>query len=169
MENLNVVTDKMDISDPLLDKLASGQGNGDKIESRLCKRDAVNVCDKLSLNYVNIGSYLVAMRSEFDAMIAGEPYVAAMLLIDLKSGSYFERIWNQTVARGKALNLGDFVDECQRFFKQRARPCLGLPIETVNDELRNGCLISQTPVPRMMSKSCLRVVHEEASDKVSSC
>ena len=59
MENLNVVTDKMDISDPLLDKLASGQGNGDKIESRLCKRDAVNVCDKLSLNYVNIVHSLI--------------------------------------------------------------------------------------------------------------
>ena len=109
------------------------------------------------------------MRSEFDVVISGEPHLAVMLLIDTKSGIHFERIWSQTVARGRALTLGDFVEACIRFFKQNERPCLGFPMEVENDPLRSDCLISQTPVPRMISKSCRKVVHKEASDKVISC
>ena len=40
-----------------------------------------SVCGRLSLSSVSLGKYLVVMRSGFDVVIAGEPYLALMLLL----------------------------------------------------------------------------------------
>ena len=38
--------------------------------------------------------HLVVMRSSFDVRVAGEPYHALMLLLDVASGRYLARIWD---------------------------------------------------------------------------
>ena len=54
-------------------ELANKPGYGqDEVES---------VCGRLSLSSVSLGKYLVVMRSGFDVVIAGEPYLALMLLL----------------------------------------------------------------------------------------
>ena len=47
-----------------------------------------SVLAALSLTSVNFGDYAVVMRSEFDLSVAGEPYIALMLLLNVKSGKF---------------------------------------------------------------------------------
>ena len=54
-----------------------------------------DLLQKLSLTRVILKDYVVCMRSEFDLNLAGEPYIAAMLLLDRVSGRFFARIWNR--------------------------------------------------------------------------
>ena len=142
-----------------------GNGRELKVQPKFGQNEARYVCEKLSLNLMKCGNYLVVMPSEFDTVILGEPYLASMLLIDLDSGLYFGRIWNQTLAKGKALHLRDFIEVCVAFFVLNNKPCIGYPIKDEGDLSRHEFVLSQTPVPRMMSKSCHKVVHK----KVSSC
>merc|ERR1719429_569981 len=39
-----------------------------------------------------------------------------MLLLDMDTGNFLTRIWNQTVTRGTALHLAEFVEACETFF-----------------------------------------------------
>ena len=48
----------------------------------------------LSLTSNIFGDYMVVMESEISVILSGEPYVAFMLLFDVKTGNYFARIWN---------------------------------------------------------------------------
>lgn len=153
-------------ADPLVGNPAPGQV---KIEPPFGQMEARSVCEDLSLNLVNFGSYLVVTRSAFDAVISGEPYIAIMLLIDMKSGMFYKRIWNQTVEKGKALKLEDFVEACTSFFCHNERPCLGYMLEDKNDLVGRDYLISQTPVPRIISKLCHKTVRKEGKEKVHSC
>ena len=132
-----------------------------KVEPQFGHSEAQSVCENLSLNLVKCGSYLVVMPTEFDAVVLGEPYLAFMLLIDMKSGIYFTRIWNQTLAKGKAVLLIDFIEACVAFFGQNNKACVGYPIEDESDLSSQEFVISQTPVPRMVSKSCRRVVYKK--------
>ena len=131
--------------------------------------EAKNVCDRLSLTLVDFGRYLVVMRSAFDVMISGEPHIALMLLMDMGTGSFFTRIWNQTVTRGHAIQLEEFVEACETFFADDMWPCLGLPEVEDAAQVAQDFLISQTPVPRKISKTCQKVVRREAGDKLKSC
>ena len=40
-----------------------------------------------SLAWVFVGDHVVVMGSEFDVVLSGEPYIARMLLLNLKSGA----------------------------------------------------------------------------------
>merc|ERR1711879_353238 len=91
-----------------------------------------------------------------------------MLLIDLDSGLYFGRIWNQTLAKGKAFHVRDFIEACVAFFGQNNKPCIGYPFLDVNDLPSDDMVLTQTPVPRMVSKSCFKVVNEK-NDSCSEC
>ena len=135
---------------------------------RYGQAEAESVCVRLSLISVRFGKYLVLMRSGFDLVIAGEPYLALMLLLDLDSGKFLTRIWNQTITRGCALSLEEFVEACETFFAHNGKPCLGLP-EDEDEQVMRDFLISQTPVPRKVSKSCQRVVSNESGDEIPSC
>ena len=44
---------------------------------------------------VTLGDYVVILRSDFDLTLAGEPYIAVMLLLDRRSGRFLARIWNR--------------------------------------------------------------------------
>ena len=46
------------------------------------------VLRELSLSSLLLGDYLVILRSDFDIIISGEPYLATMCLFNLKTGNY---------------------------------------------------------------------------------
>ena len=137
---------------------------------RFGQAEVEGVCRRLSLSSVSLGKYLVVMRSGFDVVIAGEPYLALMLLLEPDSGKFLTRIWNQTITRGRAHSLEEFVEACETFFARNGKPCLGLP-ENEDEQVLQDFLVSQTPVPRKVSKSCQRVVSRDAdkSDEIPSC
>ena len=62
-----------------------------------------HITSTLSLTTAKVGEFLVIMRSEFDVSLSGEPYIGLMMLLDLKSGKFVSRVWNQTVATGSML------------------------------------------------------------------
>ena len=88
--------------------------------------EVLNTLSSLSLASVTIGDFLVIMRSDFDLTISGEPYTGLVLLLNLKTGKYFSRIWNQTVATGIVVKECQLVEACENLFDQ-GRPCLGCP------------------------------------------
>ena len=49
----------------------------------------------LSLTWVSVGDYLVVMSGEVDAEICSEPYLALQLWLNMKSGKFISRVWNQ--------------------------------------------------------------------------
>ena len=59
--------------------------------------------------------------------------------------------------------MEEFVDACKMHFDQ-GRPCMGLLDKTTQDN--DKCVVSQTPVPRKLSKYCSKVVREKG---VTSC
>ena len=143
-------------------------GKGPKPKPSFGQAEVEGVCGRLSLSSVSLGKYLVVMRSGFDVVIAGEPYLALMLLLELDSGKFLTRIWNQTITRGRAISLEQFVEACETFFARNGKPCLGLP-EDEDEQVLQDFLVSQTPVPRKVSKSCQRVVSRDAGDEIPSC
>ena len=52
---------------------------------------------KLHLTFVFLGGHAVFMKSDFDLNVAGEPYIAVMLLLDRTSGGFLSRIWNRSI------------------------------------------------------------------------
>ena len=50
--------------------------------------EAKGILASLSLTSVSFEDYLIVMRSEFDVNILGQPYLALMLLFNVKSGKY---------------------------------------------------------------------------------
>ena len=54
-----------------------------------------DLLQKLRLTLVILEDYVVFMRSGFDLNVAGEPYIAVMLLLDRMSGRFLARIWNR--------------------------------------------------------------------------
>ena len=49
----------------------------------------------LSLTWVSVGDYLVVMSGEVDAEICSEPYLALQLWLNMRSGKFIARVWNQ--------------------------------------------------------------------------
>ena len=88
--------------------------------------DAKRILASKSLSSFNFGDFLIVTNSDFDVTISGEPYLALMLLYDLKSGKYMARIWNETVAVGWAFKNSELDEACQRLFGQ-GKPCIGHP------------------------------------------
>ena len=127
---------------------------------------AKSVLPSLSLMSITFGDYLVVMRSDFDVTIEGEPYLALMLLYNTKDGKFMARIWNQTVFSGIAPTLEQFVNTCEKHFS--GKPCLGYP-EEEDEHAMQEFFVSQTPIPRKISKMCLRVLGKEVGGEVHSC
>ena len=125
------------------------------------------VLRELSLSSVLLGDYLVILRSDFDLFISGDPYLASMCLFSLKSGMFLARIWNETVNRVSPCSITEFEEACRKHFSQ-GRPCLGCPEES---EAIGGehFLVSHTPIPRKIAKSCKKLLGKEASDDSTAC
>ena len=122
-----------------------------------------------SLTFNQIGSYLVVMESEIKVILSGQPYVALMFLVNMKTGEYFERIWNQTVTSGHSGSEKQLSEACSAFFSQ-GRLCLGCPVEDLKDsDYRDNFIISQTPITRKYSKACLKRLGREYPSDVSKC
>ena len=128
---------------------------------------AKDILAELALTSVQFGDYLVIMNSDFDMIISEEPYHALTLLIDITSWKYMARIWSSTVSTGNADSYDKFQDLCRDHFGEK-RLCLGL-LEEDSAAERHSILISQTPVPRIVSKTCLGTLDKDLDSNVYSC
>merc|ERR1712223_1965827 len=77
-----------------------------------------NTLSSMSLVSVTIGDFLAVMRSDFDLTISGQPYTGLVMLLNLKTGKYLSRIWNQTVATGVIVKVEHLMEACQNIFGQ---------------------------------------------------
>ena len=70
---------------------------GPKVEemqdSKVNLKDVKCAIDSLSLAATRIGNCVVLFKSDFDITISGEPHIAIMLLLNLKTGQYIARVW----------------------------------------------------------------------------
>ena len=117
--------------------------------------EAQHTISELTLTSVRMKDFLVVMKSDFDFTISGEPYIAFMLLLDLKTGKYVSRLWNQTIATGTALRKEELLEACRSLFCQ-GRPCFGYPI-------------TATPFPRNVASTCSRVLGKDVAPDVTAC
>ena len=129
--------------------------------------EAKTVLTDHSLSSMQFGDYLVILKSEFDMIIAAEPYHALSLLLDMKSGVFLARIWSKTVQRGKAGSVEELDEACTQHFRER-RLCLGL-FEEEGEQVGLKFLTSQTPIPRKISRTCLGFLCEDADLDEHAC
>ena len=83
------------------------------------------------------------------------------------TGMFLARIWNETVARVSPRSIAEFEDACRKHFSQ-GRPCLGCPEDTEAIGGENY-LVSHTPVPRRIARSCKKVLGKEVGDDSTAC
>ena len=69
--------------------------------------EAMGALNMLSLASVTIGEYVVVTNSREDVTIAGEPYLALQLWLNVRSGRVISRIWGQE--RASQSSLSHFV------------------------------------------------------------
>ena len=111
----------------------------------------------LRLDSLVVGDYLVVLRTNIDVTIKGEPYIALMLLLHLKSKVIFARVWNETVTVGSISSTEEFSALCKSHFGQ----CLGCPEYGTKENSHISF-----PMNRKFSKDCKKVV---ADDNDTSC
>ena len=117
----------------------------------------------LSLTSFTLGDYLVVTRKDFDVFLSGDPYIALMVLFNLKSGRFIARVWNETLNAGFAEDSNHVVSICTRHF-DGVRPCVGRPVESCEEEA-----VVSIPLPRKVSKNCHKVVKFGSSDAPQCC
>ena len=139
-----------------------------ELTEKINESDARRIIATHSLSSFKIGELLVVTNSHFDLTISDEPYVALMLLFNLSSGKYISRIWNQTMEVGWAHEDNELEEACQRLFKQ-GKPCIGKLIsEHDNNNTSQDYLESYTPIPRIVSKYCYKLLGiSNLSDSIS--
>ena len=125
-----------------------------------------NALSELCLKWITIGDYVVVMNNKCDVTIGGEPYLVLQLWFNVKSGKMIKRIWDQTISSGNVAEVSQFVEACSLHFK--GRPCVGLPVP-INEISWKKYLISQTPMPRKISKTCRKTLGPSTDTAVKSC
>ena len=131
--------------------------------------EAKRIIASQSLSSFNLGDFLVITNSNFDVTISGQPYLALMLLYSLNSGKYIARIWNQTVAIGWAFKNNELDEACEDLFGQ-GMPCIGYPTKQhYKDDILQDVLLSHTPIPRVVSKSCHKFLGKYNMSDCLSC
>ena len=129
--------------------------------------DATTAITSLSLTSLLVGDFLVIMNCKPDVIISEEPYISLMILVELKSGTYIRRIWNRTVATGKTITINQLVELCKQHFFH-GKPCIGCPQDGTEEDDQEF-LISQTPIPRKISRFCHEVLGSNANDEANAC
>ena len=120
------------------------------------RKELKSALRSLCLTWAPVGDYLVIMNGEIDANICGEPYLAMQLWLNLITGSYISRLWNQTIATGKVVSVAQFLLACKDF---QGKPCTGCPVNLHSAD-KNDHVILYTPVPRRISKNCLKFLRK---------
>ena len=123
----------------------------------------LKVITEISLSSMVLGDYLVIVKSDFDMVISEEPYLALMLLLNMVTGKYIARVWNQTVATGILSSVDELKVACLKHFENR--PCMGFPVP----ENEHNDTDSNAPVPIKVSKSCLKVLSKNVKSEIVSC
>ena len=133
--------------------------------------DVDSVLESLSLASFIRNDYLIVTRLDFDVTVFDEPHIALMFYYNMKSGRFLARLWNKTVASGKALTLEKFVDVCKGHFSQ-GQLCLGFP---ESEEFCQFCLtdplylVSQSPFPRRISRACNGFITDGPGSNSTAC
>ena len=83
---------------------SSDQKNSDGSKPLLNLHEAMGALNMLSLASVTIGDYVVVTNSREDVTIAGEPYLALQLWLNVRSGRVISRIWGQGGASQSSLS-----------------------------------------------------------------
>ena len=122
----------------------------------LDKKELKTALQSLSLTWAPVGDYLVIMNSESDVDICGEPYLAMQIWLNLRSGKFISRLWNQTIAKGTAVSIAHFLATCKDF---QWKPCVGCPVAT-QEVNKNGYTILHSPVPRKVSLWCHKLLKD---------
>ena len=117
----------------------------------------------LSLTSFTLGDYLVVTRDKFDVILSGDPYIALMVLFNLKSGRFIARVWNETLNAGLVENSDQVVGVCRRHF-DGVQPCIGQPVESGEEEN-----VVKIPLPRKVSKNCHKVIRSSQSVEMLCC
>lgn len=117
----------------------------------------------LSLTSFTLGDYLVVTRDEFDVILSGDPYIALMVLFNLKTGRFITRVWNETLKAGFVENVDQVASVCRRHF-EGVRPCIGRPVDSCEEET-----IVNIPLPRKVSKNCHKVVKSSQNVERQCC
>ena len=123
---------------------------------------------QLSLASVVLGDFLMVLNSTFDIFIDEEPYLASVFLLNTKSGVYNMRVWSHSILRGEILTMDHLVQICKDQFSQ-GRPCIGITYAWIGKDEEECSLLSQTPTPRKVSKSCLKFVKNYYDEQCSEC
>ena len=128
--------------------------------------NALAVLKSLCLNFGTLGDYLVVMNGKADAIINGEPYLALQLWFNMVSGKFIGRIWGRSVSYDKVDSIDKFAEVCNKYFQYR--PCVGY---TLGDEEQysQAFVISQTPLPRKISRECKGLLNKNINDDIQSC
>ena len=140
----------------------------DVSELKVSLKDIKCVIDSLSLTARRIGNFIILLKSDFDLNILGEPYIALMLLLNMKSGQYFARVWNETIASGIAIETAELLEVCSNHFCQ-GNPCIGLLEKKEEKPLEAEFLVSHTPVPRKVARTCKKFLGKDAGGNVRAC
>ena len=73
----------------------------------------------------------------------------------------------QTVASSNVLNVAQLMEACTNHFS--GQPCLGYPFDK-SEQLLQEFVVSQTPVPRMISAKCKKIIGKDKEvNNVNSC
>ena len=113
------------------------------------------ILSDLDLTSIRMQDFLVVIKSDFDFTISGEPYIAFMMVLNLKTGKYILRLWNQTIASGSALRKEELL-EASRFLFCQGRLCFGYQI-------------TETSFPRKVASTCSRVLSKGVAPDVTAC
>ena len=127
--------------------------------------EALAMLESLSLTSFMRCDYLIISRQEFDLTVFDEPYIALMLLYNMKSGRFLARLWNKTVASGRATTLDELSEVCEGHFSQ-GKLCLGCP-ESEEEQMQHHYLVSQSPIPRRISRACNGFVCDTSSNALA--
>ena len=136
-----------------MDKIKSEKVN-QEINSNLLE-EAQSIFSDLALVSIRMQDFLMVFKSDFDLTVSGEPYVALMLILGLKTGKYMLRLWNQTIASGSALRKEELL-EASRFLFCQGRLCFGYQI-------------TDTTFPRKVASTCSRVLSKGVASDVTAC
>ena len=121
-----------------------------------------NYLNQFSLTCVELGDYLMVIKSNLDLFIDNEPYLALMLILDTKSGIYKVKLWNKTLFAGKSPSPEELVQVCKKHFGQ-GKPCVGFQLQ-MDDQAQYEGLLSMLPIPRKVAKDCHKFLKKGAGD-----
>ena len=132
------------------------------MSGELNHEDITHSLSQLSLKCVELGDYLLVIRSNLDVFIDNEPYLASMLILNKHSGTYTAKLWNKTLFSGKNPTATEFIQVCKQHFGQ-GKPCVGFRLQ-VDEEAPHEGILSSLPISRNVAKDCHKFLNKDAGD-----